>query len=89
MPTRETIDAPPASMAQPLAKLAKLESVLGSALRGKPEAVNLSLVCLLSGGHLLIDQFEQAAAGWIEAIVEIEDPVADMAVARIHAAAAR
>src|SRR5947208_16811802 len=55
MPTRETIDAPPTSMAQPLAKLAKLESVLGSALRGKPEAVNLSLVCLLAGGHLLIE----------------------------------
>jgi len=55
MPTRETIDAPPASLAQPLAKLARLESSLGSALRGKPEAVNLSLVCLLSGGHLLIE----------------------------------
>src|SRR3954471_1012825 len=54
MPTRETIEATAAASPQP-AKLAELESVLGSALRGKPEAVNLSLVCLLSGGHLLIE----------------------------------
>src|SRR5882724_5003900 len=55
MPTRETIEAPPAAMAQPLAKLAELEASLGTALRGKPEAVNLSLVCLLARGHLLIE----------------------------------
>src|SRR5207237_2305684 len=54
MPTRETIEAPPA-MAQPRARLAELEASLGTALRGKPEAVNLSLVCLLSRGHLLIE----------------------------------
>ncbi len=42
-------------MAQPLAKLAELEASLGTALRGKPEAVNLSLVCLLARGHLLIE----------------------------------
>jgi MoxR-like ATPase len=55
MPTRETIEAPPAATAQPLARLAELEASLGSALRGKPEAVNLSLVCLLARGHLLIE----------------------------------
>src|SRR5499427_1603747 len=37
------------------AKLADLESALGSALRGKPEVVRLSLVCLLARGHLLIE----------------------------------
>jgi MoxR-like ATPase len=55
MPTRETIEAPPAAVTQPLAKLAELEASLGTALRGKPEAVNLSLVCLLARGHLLIE----------------------------------
>jgi MoxR-like ATPase len=54
MPTRETIEATAAASPQP-AKLAELEALLGSALRGKPEAINLSLVCLLAGGHLLIE----------------------------------
>jgi MoxR-like ATPase len=36
-------------------KLAALESALGSALRGKPEVVRLSIVCLLARGHLLIE----------------------------------
>src|SRR5204863_8794379 len=54
MPTRETIEATAAASPQP-ARLAELEAVLGSALRGKPEAVNLSLICLLAGGHLLIE----------------------------------
>src|ERR687883_634496 len=53
MPTRESIEATAASP-QP-ARLAELETVLGSALRGKPEAINLSLVCLLARGHLLIE----------------------------------
>jgi MoxR-like ATPase len=35
--------------------LAELEAVLGSAIRGKPEVVRLSLVCLLARGHLLIE----------------------------------
>src|SRR5256885_5999513 len=48
MPTRETVEAP-------LAKLSELETMLSSALRGKPEAVSLSLVCLLARGHLLIE----------------------------------
>src|SRR5262249_9268731 len=48
MPTRETVEAP-------LAKLSELEAMLSSALRGKPEAVSLSLVCLLARGHLLIE----------------------------------
>src|SRR5712671_3711648 len=55
MPLRETIDTPLAATSPLLGKLAGLEALLGSALRGKPEAVNLSLVCLLSGGHLLIE----------------------------------
>src|SRR5262245_18972387 len=55
MPLRETIDSPLAATSPLFGKLAGLEALLGSALRGKPEAVNLSLVCLLSGGHLLIE----------------------------------
>ena len=43
--------------AAPLAlpRLAGLESTLGAAIRGKPEAIRLSLVCLLARGHLLIE----------------------------------
>ena len=52
---RETIEAPPASLARPLAKLGELEAMLGTALRGKPDAVGLSLACLLARGHLLIE----------------------------------
>jgi len=48
--------APPAGFSpQILARLAELETVLGSAIRGKPEVVRLSLVCLLARGHLLIE----------------------------------
>ncbi len=48
--------APPAGFSpEILPKLAELESVLGTALRGKTEVVRLSLVCLLARGHLLIE----------------------------------
>ena len=47
---------PPAGFSPPiLAKLAELETALGTAIRGKPEVVRLSLVCLLARGHLLIE----------------------------------
>src|SRR3982751_3529561 len=36
-------------------RLADLERALGEAIRGKPEILRLSLVCLLSNGHLLIE----------------------------------
>ena len=36
-----------------LRRLADLETALGSAIRGKPEVVRLSVVCLLARGHLL------------------------------------
>src|ERR671912_1192043 len=36
-------------------RLAELERALGEAIRGKPEILRLSLVCLLSNGHLLIE----------------------------------
>lgn len=36
-------------------RLSELERVLGGAIRGKPEILRLSLVCLLSKGHLLIE----------------------------------
>jgi MoxR-like ATPase len=36
-------------------ELAELERVLNFAVRGKPEAVRLSVVCLLARGHLLIE----------------------------------
>src|ERR1700733_8492424 len=57
MPQREIMEAPPVEFAPPVAfaKLAALESALGSAIRGKAEVVRLSLVCLLGRGHLLIE----------------------------------
>src|SRR5215469_14419497 len=56
MSQRESIAAPPAGFSpQTLAKLAELETALGSAIRGKAEVVRLSLVCLLARGHLLVE----------------------------------
>jgi MoxR-like ATPase len=56
MSQREAIAAPPAGVPpQILASLTELETALGSAIRGKPEVVRLSLVCLLARGHLLIE----------------------------------
>ena len=42
---------PPAA----LSRLEELESALSGAIRGKAEVIRLSLVCLLSRGHLLIE----------------------------------
>ncbi|SPE29739.1 conserved hypothetical protein [Candidatus Sulfopaludibacter sp. SbA6] len=48
--------APPAGFSpQLLGRLTDLETALGSVIRGKPEVVRLSLVCLLARGHLLIE----------------------------------
>src|SRR5918911_812955 len=56
MSQREAIAGAPAAIPpQTLAKLAEFETALGSAIRGKPEVVRLSLVCLLARGHLLIE----------------------------------
>jgi MoxR-like ATPase len=56
MAQRDTIDAPPIGVSpQFLGKLAELESALQVTIRGKAEAVRLSLVCLLARGHLLIE----------------------------------
>jgi len=55
MPQRESTVDPAGFSPQSLAKLAELESALSSVLRGKPEVVRLSLVCLLARGHLLIE----------------------------------
>ena len=52
---RESTIAPAGFSLQTLPKLAELETALGSVLRGKPEVVRLSLVCLLGRGHLLIE----------------------------------
>jgi MoxR-like ATPase len=38
-----------------LARLAELEAVLALSIRGKADVIRLSLVCLLSRGHLLIE----------------------------------
>jgi MoxR-like ATPase len=38
-----------------LSRLNQLEAALNSAIRGKPEVVRLSMVCLLAHGHLLIE----------------------------------
>src|SRR5579862_6290338 len=56
MPQRETRLAPPVPFAShALSRLAELETAMQSAVRGKPEVVRLSLVCLLARGHLLIE----------------------------------
>lgn len=56
MPERETALAPPLPFSDRMyAKLADLEAALGVVIRGKPEVVRLSLVCLLARGHLLIE----------------------------------
>ena len=49
---RETITAAPPVA---LPKLSELEATLGRAIRGKPEVVRLSVVCLLAKGHLLVE----------------------------------
>ena len=56
MPQREsTIASPSGFSPQLLARLAGLETSLGAVIRGKPDVVRLSLVCLLARGHLLIE----------------------------------
>ena len=55
MAQRDTIDAPIGVSPQFFSKLADLESALQATIRGKAEAVRLSLVCLLARGHLLIE----------------------------------
>ena len=49
-PIRDSVD-----LVAPAVKLANLQSALSNVLRGKPEAVSFSLVCLLARGHLLIE----------------------------------
>jgi MoxR-like ATPase len=48
---RDSLYTPPV----PLSKLVEIESVLGEAIRGKPEVLRLALACLLARGHLLIE----------------------------------
>jgi MoxR-like ATPase len=55
MPQRESIVAPPAGCSTQIARLAEMEAFLGLAIRGKPDVIRLSLVCLLARGHLLIE----------------------------------
>ncbi len=56
MSQRESMIAPPAGISpHVLSRLGALETALGSAIRGKPEVIRLSLVCLLARGHLLIE----------------------------------
>lgn len=49
------MEAPPTAVAPVIEKLSQLEAMLQATLRGKPEVVNLSLVCLIARGHLLIE----------------------------------
>jgi len=51
MTQRDTLDPPPAASS----KLQGLEASLGQIIRGKPDVLRLSLVCLLAKGHLLIE----------------------------------
>jgi MoxR-like ATPase len=56
MSQRDSMVATPAAIApQILSRLRDLETLLGTAIRGKPDVVRLSLVCLLARGHLLIE----------------------------------
>jgi MoxR-like ATPase len=50
-----TADATPTPASAGPERLTDLEKTLGGAIRGKPEILRLSLVCLLSKGHLLIE----------------------------------
>src|SRR5579884_3150213 len=50
MALRDTVDRPVR-----LTRVAEIESALAEAIRGKPEALRLSLACLLAKGHLLIE----------------------------------
>jgi MoxR-like ATPase len=48
--------APPVPFSPDLQrKLAELETAVGAAIRGKPDVIRLSIVCLLARGHLLIE----------------------------------
>ncbi len=57
MSPRETMVSAPIAFPPPVAlkKLGELERALSLTIRGKPEAVRLTLVCLLARGHLLIE----------------------------------
>ena len=56
MPQRDILERGPVSLTgAALGKLSDLEAALEAALRGKPDVVRLSLVCLLARGHLLIE----------------------------------
>src|SRR6201998_3701450 len=56
MSQRESMVAPPAGFPpQATIRLAECETDLGTPIRGKPDVVRLSLVCLLARGHLLIE----------------------------------
>jgi len=54
-PRESALATPAAFSSESFGKLASLESALQAAIRGKPEVVRLSLVCLLARGHLLIE----------------------------------
>jgi MoxR-like ATPase len=51
MTQRDTLESPPSSAS----KLGGLEASLGQIIRGKPDVLRLSVVCLLAKGHLLIE----------------------------------
>jgi MoxR-like ATPase len=56
MSERQPMVAQPAGPSPEISqRLAELEALLGSAIRGKPEVVRLSIACLLARGHLLLE----------------------------------
>ena len=57
MSQRETVDAPPGAypFSKAFHRLAELEGLLALAIRGKPEVLRLSVVCLIAKGHLLME----------------------------------
>jgi len=75
---------PPVPFApQLLSRLGELDRAVQSAIRGKPEVVRLSLVCLLARGHLLIEDVpgvgkttlaQSLARGWRAASTACSSP---------------
>src|SRR6202163_3027664 len=51
----ETINGEQTAHAGALEKIERLQSAIETVIKGKPEAVRLAIVCLLAGGHLLIE----------------------------------
>ena len=65
------------------------DALIESATPGELDALGLGRIAIEQpldiGPHPLVDQREQAGRRRVQAIVEVEDPVADVGEARVHA----